>query len=209
MTSKKIIKVITMIIAAIVIALAAFGFMIYKSSQPLPEKDRIVGAQMKDGDKLTMQVSLKSINDSTAITRTYLAKDYNDLSEKKKQKASRYVVGNVEGDMPTVSMKKGEVFRPYFFIGERQVTPDSAPKVQGEIYTGAVIPPKPDQIDSTTRVIKFRGDFKSDDDGYYLDVLDFAKAKELDNINSAIIKLEYEYKGEKYISLTAVNLDVV
>lgn len=202
MDVKKIVRTIAIVICVIV---AALGFYLYKSMQPVPEKDRTIAATTESGDKVKMQMSLKSVNDSTAITRTYLAKNYEDFSREKQNKAKQYVCGNIEGDMPSIEMKKGEVFRPHFFIGETDVTPSEPPKIKAEIDVDSVKPNITEKGDAY-KVIHYEGQLKSDEDGYYFDFADLASADKLASINSVIITLEYQLKGENYVSLTAVNL---
>ncbi|MBU5669339.1 hypothetical protein KQI68_05735 [Peptoniphilus sp. MSJ-1] len=181
------------ILIVIFILLAGIALFFYFAFSPTP---KFMRNNDVDGIKLNVKVG---IDERLPIIRTYKLKEYQNLSQDKKDKIKEKIGGKVEGDIPSIHL----VFdnKLYFtFEKDGEIIAPENPKIK--IYASA----SDYRDDTKVRVIE--GDLSKDSNNrYFYESKRYGTQYERYFMEYLRIEVYYSINGEDYISTFAVFQD--
>ncbi len=131
----------------------------------------------------TMYLNLPQATPSRAIVRSFALDDFEEMSQQGREKLYNIVDGQVEGDIPPLRLREGNILRFVFQDSQRNnMTLSEAPKVR--IF----------HEDS----VFFTGELSHDDKGWYLEAER--------NWTKELVTLYLECQYDRYVSVTAFYL---
>ena len=194
------------ILAVVAILLGGLCVCIYSLGQGTDNAKRITTST-----NVMMTVDLYDASLSRAITKTFTADEFNNMSTAQQNKILIDVCGKIEGDIPAVHLGPNTSqisldFRTTDYY-------DIAPHIMDiELYTTNSMPPKPQK--RTDRKVRYN----YEDGVVTLDVMDFVKSEELvfgesiptvpeeKQVSECIFVVKYDWGGTEYVSVTAVSV---
>lgn len=194
------------VLALVVIILGGLCLFIYNLGQGTDNSKRITSTT-----NVMMTVDLYDASLSRAITKTFDAAEFDNMSTFKRDKVLKSVCGKIEGDIPSVHLGKNTSkisldFRTTDYY-------DIAPHITDiELYTTNGMPSKPQK--RTEKKVKYN----YENGVVTIDVMDFVKKEELlfgedmpsvpedVQISECVFLVRYEWGGSEYVSATAVSV---
>lgn len=194
------------ILSLVVILLGGLCVFIYGLGQGTDNAKRVTTST-----NVMMTVNLYDASLSRAITKTFDAKEFNNMSDAQQKKILKDVCGKIEGDIPAVHLGPNTSqisidFRTTDYY-------DIAPHITDiELYTTNGIPPNLQK--HTDRKVRYN----YEDGVVTIDVMDFVKNEELtfgdtmtsvpedEQISECVFLVRYEWGGSEYVSVTAVSV---
>ena len=183
-------RLLLALLGILLVAVLSFAVILHNAFQATED-----GARINSDTLVRMTVNLRDSSPSRAIT-------YTAESEKAKTEAyKKAVLGNIEGDIPMVSLQTDPAVVLHFQDYDYQdIRPELVRSVQGEFRDGTSDDPvwiaddlAYEQEGSDVKVPLDSGKFFQDrDDG--------------DIYGTCVITIAYRYQGSNYISVTAVQV---
>ena len=183
-------RLLLALLGILLVAVLSFAVILHNAFQATED-----GARINSDTLVRMTVNLRDSSPSRAIT-------YTAESEKAKPEAyKKAVLGNIEGDIPMVSLQTDPAVVLHFQDYDYQdIRPELVRSVQGEFRDGTSDDPvwiaddlAYEQEGSDVKVALDSGKFFQDrDDG--------------DIYGTCVITIAYRYQGSNYISVTAVQV---
>lgn len=216
--SAKVRKVIIFILAAVIIFMCA-GVKIFliDAFEPTPDERRNISAT-----SATMYLNLPNATPSGAIIRTFDGDVFDGYSVAKLAEIREAIGGNMEGDIPGVTLGKNEQIRFVFQDSYRQnVLPNEPPQIVIKEYLNVSMLPKDNleyeyeakkRVGGRGEIREVRDILTKDSNGYFYifdNVLEydssFGESTDFD-MRVCLIELRYSIEGHKYVSTTALYL---
>lgn len=190
----------------LVIILILFASLMYinQLTTPLPENKRNMSTT-----NIKMVVHLKDGANRTPIVRTYTRDEFNQFNENKVNKIKDLVNGNIEGDMPalTITDDIGKLELSFESVNEvdepTKIIPDDIPRIkisvpysreESKIINDSLIESK-----ETEGLYLYEiKSYLDEEDLYYTEGDDFV-------LESIFIEIDYEINKEGYVSIFAIN----
>lgn len=169
-----------------------------------------------------MYVNLPNATPSRAIIRTFDRGDYDGYSAAKLAQIRDEIGGNIEGDIPGITLGKNEQMRFIFQDDYKEnVLPDKPPKIVIKEYLNVSVLPKDDRVyeyearldeDNKGEIREVRDTLTKDSNGYFY-VFDNAlvngssfEGTAFGDMGVCLIELYYTIEGHEYVSTTALYL---
>jgi len=194
------------ILSLVVILLGGLCVFIYSLGQGTDNAKRVTTST-----NVMMTVNLYDASLSRAITKTFDAKGFNNMSDAQQKKILKDVCGKIEGDIPAVHLGQStsKISLDFRTTDYYDITPQI---MDIELYTTNGMPPKPKK--RTDRKARYN----YEDGVVTLDVMDFIKSEELvfceslptvpedEQVSECIFVVRYYWGGTEYVSVTAVSV---
>lgn len=194
------------ILSVVAILLGGLCVFIYSLGQGTDNAKRVTTST-----NVMMTVNLYDASLSRAITKTFDAKEFNNMSAAQQKKILKDVCGKIEGDIPAVHL--GPNTSQISFDFRTTDYYDIAPHITDiELYTTNGMPANPQE--RTDRKVRYN----YEDGVVTIDVMDFVKSEELtfgdtmtsvpedEQISECVFLVRYEWGGSEYVSVTAVSV---
>lgn len=193
-------------ISILIFILISFAGIMYlnESLKPLPENKRNISTQ-----DVKMVVHLEDVANRTPILRTYTREEFEDFDENEIIRIKEIVNGNIEGDIPALTIVDGigELKLSFEMIGEDSIStkiiPDDIPKIkisvpyskeESKIIKGTLIESKETEglyLYETKRYLNQNETYYGDNDKIFMELI--------------YIEVDYVIKKENYVTIFAIN----
>lgn len=204
------------IILAIVLAVLFLGIIIgvvsfAKAFAPVPINERNYSTS-----NTTMFVDVAG-DERRTIVQSYTSEEFESMRLDEKNAVRDFVAGNLEGDIPCVSLSRNPVIRIVLQSSDKTgKKADKVPAFRLVCYTNAAMLPKSnekyeDLIDEGVKTECWENNLDSDEQGYLIDMnklsgIEKLKTNEEALLCSCYIEVRYCIDGQEYISITAFSL---
>ncbi|MCQ4637621.1 helix-turn-helix domain-containing protein [Anaerovorax odorimutans] len=190
-SGRKKIILILLLVSFVMSALCIWGFA--HSFEATKDANRV-----KTATDVKMWVALPGATPSFALTRTFDAEDYYNMSQRKQQKQEDTVSGRIEGDIPAIFVKDNTpvtlIFQDLTYYN---LKPDKISRVSAKLFNYSTIETTekelPFSMDNGILTLKFKPGsikFSQEDEEWY----------------NCVITVEYTIDGKSYVSMTALTL---
>lgn len=191
-------------ISILIIVLILSAVLIYTNEllKPLPEGKRNISSS-----NVKMLVNIE--DSRTAIIRTYTKEEFDKFNENEIKKIKEIVDGNIEGDVPALTIADGVGTLELSFesINEAEISakivPDNIPKIKISVPYGKeeskIISDSLIESKETEGIYLYEiKRYLNQDEAYYGESDEFF-------MESMFIEINYEINKENYVSIFAIN----
>lgn len=180
------------IVAGLLILFFIFATLFFKYAfSPTPDSDR-----NNEANQVRLEVAVGD-DKRLPIVRTFLKQDYDQKSEKQKEKIRNLTGGRVEGDIPCVSLEEDNKLYFSFRKEGNRISPDAPPKIELQINSTSSGEKKETKTIADVVSMDERGN-------YFYELKRYTTQYEKYFMEFGFVTLFYDIEGEEYVSVFSV-----